>query len=372
MPEFKEFRVGDLFEKKTIKGVPKNQENFAPRKDGYHIFGQNIKYQYPFKVVLDEKYLHTVEPEHPILGYTSSVGEIGMISESFYRTGDNGAFQGLYSKNKEITKRQMLYLLTALRKQFDLMGYGTGMSNVLDLSIKIPLTQDGTPAWQYMEDYVKKIEADYVKKIEAYLQTLGYSDVESVRLTETDRDILARHANAEFDEFEIGSLFDVIKRGKRIKSADRISGDLPFVTAGEGKMGISTYIGNTEAERFSSNSLTIDMFGTTRYRGYTFGADDHVTVLHSSNNEFSKQVLQYMQPNIEKAIAGKFSYSKNFYASDAFNIKISLPVEHNLINLALMEDYIKVIEKKTVASLVTKFNKRSNAYQEIINSQSNH
>ncbi|MBS0950235.1 restriction endonuclease subunit S [Weissella minor] len=365
MPEFKEFRVGDLFEKKTIKGVPKNQENFAPRKDGYHIFGQNIKYQYPFKVVLDEKYLHTVEPEHPILGYTSSVGEIGMISESFYRTGDNGAFQGLYSKNKEITKRQMLYLLTALRKQFDFMGYGTGMSNVLDLSIKIPLTQDGEPDWQYMEDYVKKIEADYVKKIEAYLQTLGYSDVESVRLTETDREVLYRHANAEFAEFEIGSLFDVIKRGKRIKSADRINGKLPFVTAGEGKMGISAYIGNTEAERFSSNSLTIDMFGTTRYRGYIFGADDHVTVLNSSNNEFSKQVLQYMQPNIEKAIAGKFSYSKNFYASDAPHIKISLPIEHNLINLKLMEDYIKVIEKKTVSDLVKELDQRLKAFKEV-------
>lgn len=33
-----EFRLGDLFTKRTIKGVPKNKENLTPNKNGFHMF----------------------------------------------------------------------------------------------------------------------------------------------------------------------------------------------------------------------------------------------------------------------------------------------------------------------------------------------
>lgn len=81
-----------MFEKRTIRGVPKNEENLEENSKGYHIFGQNIKYQYPQKILVNSKYLTQVEENKPILAYTSSTCQIGMIKESFYRTGNNGAF----------------------------------------------------------------------------------------------------------------------------------------------------------------------------------------------------------------------------------------------------------------------------------------
>lgn len=39
-------------------------------------------------------------------------------------------------------------------------------------------------------------------------------------------------------------LFGKSTRGKRLKSADRIEGTLPFVTAGEADEGVSAFIGN--------------------------------------------------------------------------------------------------------------------------------
>ncbi|WP_419154316.1 restriction endonuclease subunit S [Weissella viridescens] len=361
MPEFKEFRVGELFEINTgslLKADDLTSGN-VPR-------------------------ISVKSTDNGVLGWYDTKGNdqarhfenfisVNFFGNAFYHSSFCSVemkVHVLQIKGYQFNRETGLYLASVLNKYFSgRYGYGNQLSSSMlkknSFFISLPVTLDGIPDWQYMADYVKKIEADYVKKIDAYLQVLGYPDVESVKLTDADREVLERHANAEFAEFEIGSLFDVIKRGKRIKSADRINGNLPFVTAGEGKMGISAYIGNTEAERFSSNSLTIDMFGTTRYRGYIFGADDHVTVLNSSNNEFPKQVLQYMQPNIEKAIAGKFSYSKNFYASDAPHIKISLPIEHNLINLKLMEDYIKVIEKKTVTKLVKTLNDKLLAFKQV-------
>ncbi len=70
------------------------------------MFGQNIKYQYPQGILLDKKYLQSVDYQHPILGYTSSVGEIGIIKEPFYRSGDNGAFQGLFSKEHQFILKE--------------------------------------------------------------------------------------------------------------------------------------------------------------------------------------------------------------------------------------------------------------------------
>lgn len=51
------FYLYELFDKKTIKGVPKYDENLTEDPSGDHIYGQNIKYQYPQKIKLNNKYL---------------------------------------------------------------------------------------------------------------------------------------------------------------------------------------------------------------------------------------------------------------------------------------------------------------------------
>ena len=160
------FELTELFTKRTIKGVPKKDEDLTENPNGYHIFGQNIKYQYEHKVLMDEKYLQTVEAHKPILAYTSSVGEIGMITESFYRTGNNGAFQGLFPLFG-INEYAMRYILTVLQKHFADFGYATSMANIMSMKIYLPIKSDGTPDFDYMERYIRAIEkvviADVVK-----------------------------------------------------------------------------------------------------------------------------------------------------------------------------------------------------------------
>lgn len=166
--KFGRFKLNELFEKKTIKGVPKKEEDLTEVRDGYHIFGQNIQYQRPQRILLDSKYLHRVDPKYPILAYTSSVGEIGMIEEDFYRSGDNGAFQGLYPIKHKFDRYELQYVLTALKKQFVHFGYSTGMSDIMNLSIELPLVKDTNEIdYEIMGKYIKALEkvviADVVK-----------------------------------------------------------------------------------------------------------------------------------------------------------------------------------------------------------------
>ena len=77
--------------------------------------------------------------------------------------------------------------------------------------------------------------------------------------------------------FNLEKLFGKATRGKRLKSNDRIMGNLPFVTAGETDEGVSAFIGNN-VNIFPENTTTIDMFGSAKYRNYKYGGDDHVAV----------------------------------------------------------------------------------------------
>ena len=49
------------------------------------------------------------------------------------------------------------------------------------------------------------------------------------------------------------------KRNKTNKEEDRIFGNIPLVTAGEGNLGVKSLISNEEQKRYS-NRITIDMF----------------------------------------------------------------------------------------------------------------
>lgn len=145
-------------------------------------------------------------------------------------------------------------------------------------------------------------------------------------------------------------LYGNATRGKRLKSDDRIPGNLIFVTAGEANEGISAYIGN-DVDVFSKNTTTIDMFGSAKYRNYDYGADDHVAVVHTEH--LPKHAAIFVTSAIHKAAyTGKFSYAKNFYAKDADELDISLPAKDGSPNYDAMELLIRAVQKLVIANVV--------------------
>ncbi|WP_312096091.1 restriction endonuclease subunit S [Niallia sp.] len=280
---------------------------------------------------------------------------INIVTEPFYLKEDHAATSTI--GHEKMTLRTALFIKSSIyhvfEKKFDYNAKAT-QDILKNTIVSLPFVNESENEldWDYMEQYVKDIEELDMKRIDKHLMSLGYSSIEDTILSDDDNEILQKNNYSRKREFRLHDLFDVIKRGKRIISLDRIDGKLPFITAGIEKMGFSSYIGNPEAEVFPANSLTIDMFGNTFYRGYQYGADDHVAILCSSTNKYNKRVLQYIQPHIQKAIAGKFSYSRNFYASDAPDVSIELPVnETGDLDTEFMEKFIKVIEKKVVYKL---------------------
>ena len=174
---------------------------------------------------------------------------------------------------------------------------------------------------------------------------------------------LEKDYGIEWREYSLEALFGKSTRGRRLKSADRIAGNLPFVTAGETDTGISEWIGN-KVHIFSKNTITIDMFGSAKYRGYEYGADDHVAVVHTE--KLSPQAALFVTTAIHKSShAGQFDYSRNFYATDADKLTIQLPtISQNgvsLIAFDFIETFIATLNAERLATL--------NAYLKLTNLQ---
>lgn len=124
-----------------------------------------------------------------------------------------------------------------------------------------------------------------------------------------------------------GGLFHCT-RGTRLIKSERIDGNIPLLTAGEGiGNGVAQFIKQTDKMTLYKNDITIDMFGLTFYHDYEHYGDDNIHFL--VNDSFSHRVKLYITTVIKKALNG-YSYGNQFRMSDLNSLIISLPI-HNIL-----------------------------------------
>ena len=327
------------------------------------------------------------DENHPIPAVVAKVGNNGVmyfVGKNDYETtknklvviGDGAVASGLvYYQEKEFTilhnayaiqlkypefenRHIYLYLQASVQKAiFQNFGYENKPTweKVKLRKIILPI-QNGEIAFDYMERIVqqlraeraKELRAERAKELRAFLKLSNLTDVNLSKDEENALNLLSGSLN--WQPFNLKDLFGAATRGKRLKSTDRISGSLPFVTAGEANTGISDFIGNP-VTKFKANTVTIDMFGSAKYRNYEYGADDHVAVVHSQI--WQKHAVLFLTAAIHKvANTGQFSYSRNFYAKDADELNILLPEKNGKPNTDLMAQIGRAIEKLVIADVV--------------------
>lgn len=395
----KEFRIGDIFIKKTVRGIPKSEEDLTENVQGYHVFGQNIKYQYSYKVLWDDKYLTRVDSNYPILAYTSSVGEIGIITESFYRTGDNGAFQGLFPRTK-IKLMAMLYILACLQKRFTVFDYSTSMANIVGLTLELPVIEHADSNheytvddidWQYMEDRIKELEEDRIKELDAYLKATNLDDYE---LTDEDEKVLSlsrksspnengsletdcKKGTLRFKKFRIGSLFDVHPtKSYKLKNRELFAtrGNTPVLSNSSTNNGIGGYCGlePTEEGKIITFSDTTTGADTMFYQKESFIGYSHVQGMYPYNSfVWNEKRYLYLISAIRKSAGNGWSYAVKFNRALVCELMVELPVTADgEPDFGYMERYIRAIEKLTIANVVKYKDKVIDTTKMLVNSQS--
>ena len=253
--------------------------------------------------------------------------------------------QHLVPKFKPFNRLIAFAIISASRiatsKKYD---YGNKFNRVAMNKTKILLPKkDGEIYFDLIQKYIAETEKNILLEIEKHLNKIGLSDFS---LTKYENKALESFDNLNWGFFNLEKLFGKSSRGKRLKSADRIEGTLPFITAGETDEGVSDFIGN-DVKVFSANTTTIDMFGSAKYRNFKYGGDDHIAVAHT--DKLPKYASVFVTSAIHKSsYNGQFNYGRNFYAKDADALQISLPIKNGIPDYETMETVISAIHKLVI------------------------
>jgi hypothetical protein len=349
--EWGEFRIGELFEKLNLKFHKStfDKENDISRK-------KTKEFDLPL--------VNAKDGDNGIMYYgrskdfdsadmTIDIVNDGAVSTAsvYTQPQKTGVLYNAYLvKPKFKASEEILHFFTtaifkSIKPKF---GYDNkaGWSKVKQEPIQLP-TKNGTIDFDFMERFVAELENERILKLENYLNEIGLSDY---HLTEKETQALENYAKLDWSTFNLENLFGKSTRGRRLKSADRVAGTLPFITAGEMDEGVSAFIGNGVTV-FSANTATIDMFGSAKYRNFEYGGDDHIAVVHT--DKLPKYASVFVTSAIHKSsYNGQFNYGRNFYAKDADALDISLPVKDGTPDYETMETVISAIHKMVIKDVV--------------------
>ncbi|WP_337614685.1 restriction endonuclease subunit S [Gemmiger formicilis] len=282
-------------------------------------------------------------------------------SKDFYSNDSHNL--ALYLKKGTPSKAAFLYMASCVYKSLHRKyswGNSISKAKIQEDIITLPVS-NGKIDFAFMDSFIAELEAERVAELEAervaelsaYLTVSGLDNYE---LSSDEVQALQNYSSLTWKLFNLECLFGKSTRGKRLKGDDRISGTLPFVTAGEASEGISAYISN-DVEIFEKNTTTIDMFGSAKYRNYKYGADDHIAVVHTETVPMKAAI--FLTSAIHKAAhTGKFDYGHNFYAKDADALDIMLPAKDGKPDYTTMETLISAVQKLVIKEVVLYANQK--------------
>ena len=354
-----EFRIGDLFEIRPTKSYGlTNAKLFATAGDTPVVTNTSINNGISGRIALPP-----IE-KGGIITYSDTTTSDAI----FYQSEDFIGYshvQGLYPRQNIWSGSRLLYFVAAFKKvaanRFD---YGNKFNRAIttEMYVTLPATINSEIDFEFIDGFIAELEAQRIAELEAHLTVTGLKDY---ILTEEEHSVLDSYEDWEWNTFNLEDLFGKSTRGKRLKSADRIPGELPFVTAGEADEGISDFIGNNVTV-FSENTTTIDMFGSAKYRNYRYGGDDHVAIVHTE--ALPKLASIFVTSAIHKSShSGQFDYSKNFYAKDADALNIQLPSRGGQPDYECMATFISAVQKIVIKDVVLFADRKIGMAKKVVN-----
>ena len=345
------YRIGDLFYRVSTKKLPYKADELPNQAVGKYVLpcltssfnNQGLNYYAP-------------KTDATILKDVISIPSNSDVYRAYYQSHEFTVLSDAYairwkSEDHKITPNQYLFMVMCINKVTDLPIYSYknklgGWNVVKKKYIQLPKI-DSEIDFAFMESFIAELEAERVAELAAYLKVSGMDNCE---LSKEEEEAIENYNAFTWGAFNLKALFGKSTRGKRLKSEDRIPGTLPFVTAGEAEEGVSAFISN-KVDVFEKNTITIDMFGSAKYRNYRYGGDDHVAIVHTEM--LPKKAAIFVAAACHKAAhTGKFDYGHNFYAKDADALDIMLPTKDNKPDYQAMALLISAIQKLVIKGVI--------------------
>lgn len=159
-------------------------------------------------------------------------------------------------KDADDTAEVLLFLKALIEKQRDKFGYlyKFNAKRMAATSIMLPVTDSDEPDYEYMSEYVQECRKAMLAKYRAYVEA---------RIAELgDYVEIPALSEMKWDAVRLIDIFDTVSRGKRLKKADHIKGDMPYVSSTALTNGNDGTCGNDTDVRVFENCLTLANSGS--------------------------------------------------------------------------------------------------------------
>ena len=221
------------------------------------------------------------------------------------------------------------FLTVILRQQmkskFNWGGNGATLGRLKKLKIMLPVTDDGEPDFQFMEDYIRELMDEKKKQYRGYVKQ-RIAELCSVP-DDQQVDWKSMIDSHDWEPFQIDTIFNILP-GKRLVAADSTPGDRPFIGALDNSNGVARFVSDKN-ESLDKNVLGVNYNGNGMvigfYHPYECIFSDDVKRFHLKDREDDPFVLLFMKTAILMQ-KQKFGYLYKFNADRMAHTSIMLPV----------------------------------------------
>ena len=324
--QWKEFKVGDIFEKITTKKLPykatqlphhATEDNLIP------LVTAGVEHQGRSVYAPKTKDITVLSNCLTISANGANSGATFYQDKPFSILQDAYAIQVKSSINENVSKYEYCFLASIIGKRLQQNDWTNKATwNVVKAKeIKLPVDSNGDPDWQYMDTYIAKLTA------------LAHKNVSSLK------EAKAKPAKLNIDQwgkFKISDWFDIRpskytkKNGKVLKNAELFDGgNNPVIVNSNTNNGIGGYTSKplTEQGNVITYSDTTDGANTIFYQAKPFVGYSHVKVI-LPKLKLSQATMIYLTSIIISAIKNqKYDFSYKLTTDKMLNTIIKLPID---------------------------------------------
>lgn len=238
-----------------------------------------------------------------------SVAGGGSVLSTFLQPEPFYSGRDLYTlePKENISNEAKFFVITVIEQNKYKFSYGRQANKTLpDLVLKLPVTKQGSPDWQFMENYIK---------------SLHYKPI-TTRIIANNLDLKI----SEWKRFYLGRLFD-IKKGKRLTAEDQEEGENLYIGAIDSNNGVANHIGQPPIHEGNTISLSYNgSVGEAFYQPKPYWATDDVNALYPKFDTFNQFIGLFIAAILRRE-KFRFSYGRKWTLDNMRVTEICLPVQ---------------------------------------------
>ena len=344
--KWKTFKLGDIFDlvTKSSKGLNHLEKNIS---DGISYVGATNR---------NNGVLDFVKRKENLIYSGNAIAFIrngeGSMGYSVYKKEDFIASQDItVGYNQYLNEYNAKFITTIadqVRGKYN-FGYKRNQERLKREILVLPSDEKGNPNFQYMSDFVKKLELDKVQEVLEYIYI--YIRVKNI--------LEEKVCEISWKDFWIEDVCE-IKSGVRLTKANQEIGLRPFVGASDSDNGVTAFVSNTN-KSLDANVLGVNYNGSVVenfYHPYEAIFSDDVKRLKWKDEMYGNKYTYLFLKQMILSQKIKYAYGYKFNGERMKRQKIMLPVtKTGLPDYDYMTSYMKKQELEQIFKILNYLNK---------------